>query len=475
MPFPRQWFRALLLAAVMLVLVAREIVPTVAEGAPELGSIAYIQGGNLWVKDLPDGPARQLTRGGGIDTPRWSPSGEWIAFRAGGQLQVVRRAGTDLHVVETGPTGAFAWSPVTDSLAYITRGGLVVATADGARRREIIPPSNAVEAGVQSFAWSPDGSMLAFSDVTILQPAQNGQPPVRAARIVRVRADGSDTQEVYSAGRPASSGLLVAGWAPDGAFILFWTVPGFSASLLADGAPLLMVPAAGGTPVQLTGAMLAHPDLLDWSPASRQLAIVDGGGRETWSSKFIALGRPSAPLRRVTGPGQAVLFPSWSPDGRQIAFTSGSAAPGLPGGDPALRAMAGRRIWVMAADGSGQHPLTTDPRYRDEHPEWSANGRAILFARLEGDQASVWLMDADGAHPRRVIDELGPGPGVFGTYGLLDWGRFYDWTGRNRLHRPVPLLPATGGDPQALLLLATITGLAALAVGWHIRRRLAPR
>ncbi len=474
MPLLHQWFRAPFLAAVLLALVVQGVARASAAEAPGLGSIAYIQNGDLWVKDLPDGPAHQLTRGGGVDTPRWSPSGEWIAFRAGGQLRVVRRTGTDLRVVAGDLAGAFAWSPVADLLAYITRGGLVVSTADGARRQEITPPSNAAGAGVQSFAWSPDGSMLAFSDVTILQPAQNGQPPVRAARIVRVRADGSGTQEVYRAGRPASSGLLVAGWAPDGAFILFWTVPGFSASLLADGVPLLMVPATGGTPVQLAGAMLAHPDLLDWSPASRQLAIVEGGGRETWSSKFMAVGRPPAPLRRVTGPGQAVLFPSWSPDGRQIAFTGGPAAPGLPSGDPALQAMAGRRIWVMAADGSGQHPLTTDPCCRDEHPEWSADGRAILFARLEGDRASVWLMDADGAHPRRVVDGLGPGPGGFGTYGLLEWGRFYDWTGRSGLRLAAPRLPTTGGAPQALLLLAATISLTALAVGWHIRRRLAP-
>jgi hypothetical protein len=46
--------------------------------------------------------------------------------------------------------------------------------------------------------------------------------------------------------RPSDHGFDVAGWSPDGARLLFWSEPLFSASLLADGTTLQSVPARDG-------------------------------------------------------------------------------------------------------------------------------------------------------------------------------------------------------------------------------------
>src|SRR5262249_31683732 len=54
--------------------------------------------------------------------------------------------------------------------------------------------------------------------------------------------------------------------------------------------------------------------------------------------------------------------PSWSPDGRFIAYRA------EPHDHPEL--------WVMNADGSGQHPLTSDGGF----PDWSSDGSLIAYA-----------------------------------------------------------------------------------------------
>lgn len=68
----------------------------------------------------------------------------------------------------------------------------------------------------------------------------------------------------------------------------------------------------------------------------------------------------------------------------------------------------------MRSNGTDKRQLTNDPAYRDERPEWSTDGKVILFARLKGETAQVWLMQADGADPRPMVDELAPAPSWYG-------------------------------------------------------------
>lgn len=401
--------------------------PSPAPPKSQLGKLAFVKNGDIWTENLPNGTATQLTRDGQDSEPSWSPSGEWLAFRkAGQQLWVIRSSGTDAHPVEMHALGPFAWSPVADRLAYLAHGGLFTIAADGSNRLTLVAPNSPPGTGVSSFAWSPDGQWLVYAQTRILQKAESGKPPVRFASIARIRLDGRDGSEILDAGRPSTFGLIVASWSPDGSWILYWTDPDFSASLQADGLPLMAAPVTGGIPVEVTKAMLVVPDFLAWSPSGRRLAIVDGGDRLTWTNKFIAVVHLPASLRRITGPSQAALYPAWSPDGQSIAFSSGPAA-GNAGGEPAQHAMAQRRIWVMASDASNRHPLTNDPNFRDERPEWSADGAWILFARLHASQAQLWLMRTDGSDQKQVVDNLSLSPAAFGYYGVRGWGGLYDW------------------------------------------------
>jgi TolB protein len=61
-------------------------------------------------------------------------------------------------------------------------------------------------------------------------------------------------------------------------------------------------------------------------------------------------------------------------------------------------------VQVMRADGTGRRRLTTGP-HREIDARWSPDGRTISFTRMldtSGRVTSIWLMNADGTHKRRV-------------------------------------------------------------------------
>ena len=67
---------------------------------------------------------------------------------------------------------------------------------------------------------------------------------------------------------------------------------------------------------------------------------------------------------RLTDNQAGASDPSWSPDGRRIAFVSYRDG--------------NREIYVMNADGSGQTRLTDNPAW-DISPSWSSDGTRIAF------------------------------------------------------------------------------------------------
>ncbi|HNC44889.1 MAG TPA: hypothetical protein PLU80_12035, partial [Acidobacteriota bacterium] len=111
---------------------------------------------------------------------------------------------------------------------------------------------------------------------------------------------------------------------------------------------------------------------------------------------IILLGCICSVTNLVTLPGKTLIqhqppaaiineFPQWSPDGKQIVFTSNRT------GDPEL--------YLMNVDGSGLRQLTQSPG-RDAHPAFSPDGRKIVFQspRANGKDTNVYVMNADGSN-----------------------------------------------------------------------------
>ena len=406
---------------------------TPKEPATNLGKVAYVQDGNIWVRALPDGDTRPLTTGGQNTAPRWSPSGEWLTFYRGDEAWLMQADGTNAHCIPSASTQDCAWSPVNDRLAY---------TAGQATLR-IIEPDELADTGprgeghvllqaaideepltrIKNLAWGPDGQRLAY----VLQSGQPGGLPDRVS--IGTLDLESGPHELYAAPSPPQDGLITAGWTPDGQAVLFWRELLFSASGAADGLPLEIAPMDGGQPVVIADFSLLHPDFWSASPTGETVALTLGSGRETWTNKRIALvDLETAGLDYLTDETVSAFSPAFSPDGQQIAYVAAPDIGHVWGGDEAKIGTAQRRIWVMNVDGSGQRPLTGDPAYRDERPQWSADGSHILFARMnESGHTSLWLIDVTGVTLTRVVDRLAPAPEWFGNYGYIDWDQFFDW------------------------------------------------
>jgi Tol biopolymer transport system component len=79
--------------------------------------------------------------------------------------------------------------------------------------------------------------------------------------------------------------------------------------------------------------------------------------------------------------------PTWSPDGRRIAFTTFRHGRG--------------EIYVMNVDGSRQRRLTRNPAH-DDHPAWSPDGRRIAFTSFRSGNAEIYAMNVDGSRVTRL-------------------------------------------------------------------------
>jgi Tol biopolymer transport system component len=111
----------------------------------------------------------------------------------------------------------------------------------------------------------------------------------------------------------------------------------------------------------------------------------------------------AAPKRLTFNPLGFDAVPTWSPDGRRIAFQSENP-PGV------------NSIWVMDRDGRNKHPITTgDQRFSHVNPAWSPDGKHIAYqiddtARigsdldgdLEPDYPAIHVMNPSGTGDRLI-------------------------------------------------------------------------
>ena len=98
----------------------------------------------------------------------------------------------------------------------------------------------------------------------------------------------------------------------------------------------------------------------------------------------------SNPINLTQSPERAEGISSWSPDGKQIAFTSGELF-----NDEILT---NSDIWVMDADGANPINLTNHEA-QDQTPDWSPDGLRIAFSSNRAGNWEIYVMNADGTNP----------------------------------------------------------------------------
>jgi Tol biopolymer transport system component len=255
--------------------------------------------------------------------------------------------------------------------------------------------------------------------------------------IYTMGTDGSDPKQLTEDTRYDSWWPRLS---PDRRRILFYRTPAGDYDKHYDKTSLWMMNAAGRHVTELlpSGAYgWFRQGHAEWSPDGQQLTMF-GGTRRISSQIYVtdALGHNP---RQVTSRGGTNLDPSWSPDGRTIAFIGCPGSFCLPshyevyevparGGDPVRVTHDGIRdhdpyyspdgrqiawlsetssagpggtwnIRIANADGSDARRLTNDHDINSK-PQWSPDGKLIYFHRLVYDAPrphfGIWVIRPDG-------------------------------------------------------------------------------
>ena len=93
---------------------------------------------------------------------------------------------------------------------------------------------------------------------------------------------------------------------------------------------------------------------------------------------------------RLTADPEVDATPDWSPDGKRIVFES--------------RRAGSSDIWVMNADGSNQRQLTRGAA-TDRFPAFSPDGRYVVFERRRDARSptAIRMMRVNGSHGRWLV------------------------------------------------------------------------
>ena len=122
-----------------------------------------------------------------------------------------------------------------------------------------------------------------------------------------------------------------------------------------------------------------------WSPDGKRLAFVSY--RQGNPRLYVYSGEDGS-LKDSTPPGSELcVAPDWSPDGGLIAFSSSSE------GDS--------NIFVLDV-ATGRSRQITFSRGSDTSPDWSPSGREIAFTSDRSGSPQIYIMDAEGANVRRL-------------------------------------------------------------------------
>jgi serine/threonine protein kinase/WD40 repeat protein len=169
------------------------------------------------------------------------------------------------------------------------------------------------------------------------------------------------------------------------------------------------------------------------SPSGWRLAYA----RLSWISNIYRIelsgtaGRMGTP-QRLAASTRLDYLPDFSPDGKRIVFVSTRSG--------------SEEIWVCDADGSNPRQMTSTGGPLTANPRWSPDGRTILFDSRREGTSDLYLMSANGGSPRRLTDHPA-------YEGQARWSPDGQWiyfmsnrSGRWEVYR----MPAGGGDPIQL-------------------------
>ncbi len=198
--------------------------------------------------------------------------------------------------------------------------------------------------------WSPDGTKILFS-------SDRDDP---TGEIYVMNVDGSDVKRLTN--QPGNDGY--AKWSPDGKRIIF-------------------------------SSARTTPDLkVEWSRQIHEVFTMNADGTD---------------VRQISSLKTMSNYPSFSPDGKRIAFRSVAQTPAMNWN--LSSAARNSEIFVMNADGTNPVNITNNAAY-DGWAAWSPDGTKILFTSNRTGPANIgqlFTANPDGTN----LTQITSGPGSF--------------------------------------------------------------
>ena len=363
---------------------------------------------SLWLRPLDSAAARPLSGTESASFPFWSPDSRSLAFFADRKLKRIEIAG--------GPAVTLCDAPRADGGTWSREGLLLFASesslfripaAGGTAQRITEPDSARHEIGHLHPQFLPDGRRFLYQ-------IKSGDPNTKGIYAgsldhpeERHRLLATNYKALYTAPRNGHPGMLL--WLRQ---LTLMAQPFNAGSLRLSGEPVTIVDGVGVNRLDHAAFWASDAGILAYRTGNNNswLAWVDRSGRRleemqpggrfdalalSPDSKRVALCRSDNDnnsdlwiyefgrkvMMRLTYGAGPVDSPVWSPDGRQVAFSSSRSGT--------------FQIYCRNADGSGpEEQLTEGPA--DKYPDhWSRDG--MLFEQRRCSQPSaIWRLPLGG-------------------------------------------------------------------------------
>jgi Tol biopolymer transport system component len=404
--------------------------------SPDGSLVAYArltgEGSRLFLQRVDDVNALALLGGSpqGETQPAFSPDGRWIAFRSerdGGGIFVMSAGGGSVRRVSSRGWNP-AWSPSGREILYATEGvedphvrrqsSRLVRCNLATGEQRVVVAGDAVQP-----SWSPHGWRIAYWGVEL----------PRARRLIwTVLADPADPADANSSAAPVpvTKGASLDWnpvWSPDGRVLYF----------VSDRSGIMNLWRVAID--ERSGRVLGEPEPVTTSAQAGMMPSIASSGRSIAFAGDDSLAVLEAvafdPVRGVVvhpavgiyETKRLVLNFDASPDGRWLAF-----ATAVPRED----------IWMVHPDGSGLRQLVGDG-YKNRQPSWSPDGRRLAFYTNRSGRWEIWTVRADGSGlapaGRRLAFDMEE------DEALIDLARAGGGRSRAVMLPPPPAPPGSGG------------------------------